>query len=278
MIVKRLNLKDEFAFLGDGGANPTLDIYLPDVMEYMTRYDWKRPCLVICPGGGYSMCSPREAEPIALEFLPEGFNVFVLTYTCAPAMFPTQIREVAATMELIYKNAKEWHCDTEKISIMGFSAGGHLAGHYSTMFDCKEVREVFPDSKAPNATVLCYPVITAENGKCHKGSFENLVGHHPLTDDEKHYFSLEYCVKENTPPAFIWHTAEDAIVPVYSSLAYANALSKHKIAFELHVFPRGSHGLATCNKQTVDGQEEDCEYNYVWFSEVKKWLKMMNLA
>lgn len=276
MIVKKLQLKDEFEFLGENGANPTLDIYLPS--EVMGRSDFKRPCMLICPGGGYRECSPREAEPIALNFLPEGFNVFVLTYTCAPAKFPTQIREAAAAMELIYKNADEWRCDTEKISIMGFSAGGHLAGHYSTMFDCKEVREVFPESKAPNGSVLCYPVISAEEGKCHKGSFENLVGHYPLNEGEKKYFSLEYCVKENTPLAFLWHTASDSVVPVYSSLAYANALSEHKIPFELRVFPEGQHGAATCDKQTLDDEKRCYPYDRVWIKEAIDWLKYMNLA
>ena len=105
------------------------------------------PAVLICPGGGYVMCSQRESEPVALNFLPEGYNVFVLTYSVAPHRFPTQLREVAAAMELIYANAAAWHCDTERVAIMGFSAGGHLAAHYSTCFDCPQVREIFPDSK-----------------------------------------------------------------------------------------------------------------------------------
>ncbi len=276
MIIKKLNLKDEFAFLGENGANPTLDVYLPD--EVMNRPDFKRPCMLVCPGGGYGFCSEREAEPIALHFLPKGFNVFVLWYTCAPAKFPTQIREVAAVMELIYKNADDWKCDTEKISVMGFSAGGHLAGHYSNMFDCKEIREVFPESKAPKGSVLCYPVISAEVGKCHEGSFENLTGHFPLTEEEMKYFSLEYCVSENTPPAFIWHTADDNCVPVYSSLAYAKALSEYKIPFELKIFPEGPHGLSTSDKQTMINEDNVCRYDHHWLEEARNWLEFMNLA
>lgn len=276
MIVKKLNLKDEFEFLGENGANPTLDVYIPD--EVMERKNYKRPCMLVCPGGAYSVCSPREAEPIGLSFLSENFNVFILTYTCAPAKFPTQIREVAAAMEVIYKNAEEWYCDTDKISIIGFSAGGHLAGHYSTMFDCDEVRCIFPESKSPNASVLCYPVISAVEGKCHEGSFENLVGHHPLTQDEMKKFSLEYCVKQNTPPAFIWHTAADEVVPVYSSLMYANALSEHKIPFELRIFPEGQHGVATCDVQTLDDFKPCYPYDRAWIKEAVDWLKYMNLA
>lgn len=276
MIVKNLELKNYFDFLGEDDRNPSVDVYLP--YDSLDREDYKRPCLVICPGGGYAFCSPREAEPIALKFLPEGFNVFVLWYSVAPHKFPTQIREVAALMELIHNNAKEWNCDTDKISIMGFSAGAHLAGHYSTMFDCEEVRELFPLSKAPKASILCYPVISAKEGKCHVGSFENLVGHYPLNDEEMKKFSLEYCVKDNTPPAFLWHTATDTCVPVYSSLAYANALSEHNISFELRIFPEGQHGVATCDSQTLDDYKPSYDYDKVWVKEASDWLKYMNLA
>ena len=276
MIHKKLELKEYFEFLGENGANPTLDIYLP--YDSMARKDRKRPCLLICPGGGYGACSLRESEPIALEFLPEGFNVFVLTYTCAPAKFPTQIREAAAAMELIYKNADEWHCDISKVSIMGFSAGGHLAAHYSTMFDCKEVREVFSESKAPNASVLCYPVITALEGKCHQLSFERLAGHYPLTEEELNYFCCDRCVDEKTPPAFIWHTFEDGAVPVVNSLLYAAALEKYKIPFELQIYPKGAHGLATCNYETIPDMTEVIAYNNKWLGQVKGWLKLMKLA
>ena len=280
MVYKTLHLKDYFSFLGENGADPTLDIYLPYNMPEMGWQDRKRPCMVVCPGGGYSMCSQRESEPIVMHFLPEGFNVFLLKYTCAPAKFPTQLREVAAVMELIYKNADEWNCDTSKVSIIGFSAGGHLAAHYSTMFDCKEVREVFPESKSVNGSILSYPVITAEEGKCHAGSFERLVGHYPLTEEEMNYFSVERCVKENTPPAFIWHTAADTCVPVISSLRYAAALSEHNIPFELQIYPEGRHGLATADLQTYNLADIDkaTQYGKKWLDQVKNWLKYMDLA
>ncbi len=277
MIYEKLNLKDYFSELAENSANPTLEIYLPCNMTEMNRQNQKRPCLVVCPGGGYGMCSQRESEPIALDFLPEGFNVFVLTYTCAPAKFPTQIREAAAVMELIYKNADKWNCDTSKVSIIGFSAGGHLAAHYSTMYDCKEVRELFPESKAVNGTILSYPVITAMENNCHKGSFQNLVGHYPLTEEEMDYFCPDRCVKENTPPAFIWHTAQDNAVPVISSILYANALSKCKIPFELQIYPYGWHGLSTSNAITNDNVNDAIIYNSKWVSQVKAWLKLMKL-
>lgn len=275
MKYEKLHLKDYFEFLGESEADPTLEIYLPYNMTEMNRQNQKRPCMVVCPGGGYGMCSQRESEPIGLHFLPEGFNVFVLTYSVAPYRFPTQIREVAAVMELIYKNADNWNCDTEKIAIIGFSAGGHLAAHYSTMYDCKEVREVFPESKAVNASVLSYPVITADPEVAHRGSFGNLLGYYPETKEEMEYFSCDCQVDEDTPPAFLWHTAEDTCVPVQNSLRYATALAEHKVPVELHIYPFGWHGLSTCDAQTVNNPPEQVVYDSAWLESVKKWLKLI---
>lgn len=272
---ERIELKNHFSFLGENGKNPTLDIYLPYNMVEMRREKQKRPCMLICPGGGYGMCSERESEVVAVHFLPEGFNVFVLTYSVAPNRFPSQLCEVAAAMELIYKNAEEWNCDTEKIAIMGFSAGGHLAAHYSTAFDCDEVRALFPESKAVNASVLCYPVISANARSAHMGSFLNLLGHNPENQDEENRFSCQKLVNEKTPPAFLWHTAEDKTVPVKNSLLYAEALSERGIPFELHIFPFGGHGLSTCDRHTIDDMTPVYEYNSVWLSYLKKWLKLI---
>ena len=206
--------------------------------------------------------------------MADGYNVFVINYSVAPHRFPCQLREVAAVMELIYKNADAWNCDTEKIAIIGFSAGGHLAAHYSTMYDCKEVREVFPDSKPVNASVLSYPVISADRDFAHMGSFKNLLGHEP-DEQEVKYFSCNNNVKENTPPAFLWHTAEDNSVPVKNSLVYAEALAKYKIPFELHVFPYGAHGLSTCDDQSCDNINDIHKYNTVWIDNAKKWLRLI---
>lgn len=270
-----IKLKDEFSFLGEEGRDPILELYLPYNMTEMHHENRKRPCMVVCPGGGYGMCSQRESEPIALKFLEEGFNVFVLTYSVAPNRFPTQIREVAAVMELIYKNADNWNCDTNKIAIIGFSAGGHLAAHYSTMFDCEEVRDVFPESKSVNASILCYPVISAEAVTAHMGSFENLLGHKPQSQEETDYFSCDKNVKPTTPPAFLWHTAEDTCVPLKNTLLYAEALWRNNVPVELHVYPFGGHGLSTCDSQTIDDMTSVFEYNAQWLSSSKKWLKLI---
>lgn len=111
-----------------------MDVYLPAPLEEMGREGQKRPVPVICPGGAYRFCSRREAEPIALHFLTDGYCVLVLSYSVAPKMFPRQLQEVAGVLELICQSAEQWHCDTEKIALMGFSAGGHLAAHYANAY------------------------------------------------------------------------------------------------------------------------------------------------
>ena len=271
---ERIRLKYYYNFLGEGGKDPTLDLYLPYNMPEINREKQKRPCLLICPGGGYGMCSERESEPVALHFLTEGFNVFVLKYSVAPYRFPSQLREVAASLELIHRFADLWNCDTKKIAIMGFSAGGHLAAHYSTMYDCKEVREVFPESKKVNASILSYPVITADPKCWHKGSFVNLLGHTPQTQEEENYFSCDRQVSEKTPPAFLWHASDDTCVPVKNSMLYAEALSENGIPFELHIYPYGGHGMSICDKQVHNKLNSNIEYDRDWLYSAKKWLKL----
>lgn len=275
MRCETIYLKDVFPQLGADGCNATLDTYIPYPMTEMGWDNRKRPCILICPGGGYGMVSKREAEPIALKFLEAGYNAFVVTYSVAPHRFPQQLLEVAAAMELIYQNAEEWHCDVTKIAITGFSAGGHLAAHYTNAYDCPEVRSVFPDSKPVQASILGYPVITSDRTHAHQGSFLNLLGEYPADDDVR--FSCEKLVSEKTPPAFLWHTAEDSCVPVENSLLYAAALSRYKIPFELHIYPYGWHGLATADGMSNEEDALDMRIRRAneWLENVKRWLKIL---
>ena len=270
-----IHLKDHFSFLGEDGRDPIVTAYLPYNMAEMKRQDWLRPCMIVCPGGGYHFCSEREAEVIGMQFLPEGYNVFVLEYSVSPHRFPVQLREIAALMELIYSNSKEWNCDTDKIAMIGFSAGGHLVCHYSNAYDWPEVREVFPESKCVNAAILSYPVISADPSFAHLGSFRHLTGHEELSVEEIAKFSCENMITEKTPPTFLWHTAEDPVVPVKNSLVYAQALAAKGIPFSLHVYPHGPHGLANVDIHS-NAPERLCPETVLaaqWLPDVKAWLK-----
>lgn len=275
MTYEIIHLKDRLPILGQDGCDPTAAVYLPDNLCEMQQENEKRPCLVICPGGSYEFCSQREGEPVALHFLPEGFNVFVLTYSVAPHRYPTQLREVAGLLELLHENADAWHCDVSHIAILGFSAGGHLAAHYATSYACPAVREIFPDSKPVQASVLCYPVITADPACAHLGSFDALTGKKNRTPAEIEQFSCDRQVRDGTPPAFLWHTAEDGLVPAMNSLLYAGALARHRIPFELHVYPYGGHGLSTGDRATVDQPGPVHDYAHSWLDCAKKWLRLM---
>lgn len=268
-----VSLKEHFAFLN--GSEAVLEAYLPYNMTEMCREHQRRPCVLICPGGGYAMCSQREAEPVALQYLKEGYNAFVLWYTVAPKHFPHALREVAASVELIHRNAEAWNCDESLVAILGFSAGGHLAALYSNAYDWPEVREVMPESKPVQASVLCYPVISADPAVAHMGSFECLLGHLPLTTEETERFSCDRLVRDTTPPAFLWHTSEDNCVPVQNSLRYATALADHHVPFELHIFPYGYHGMSLCTRETLDGEiTPGMQHAQCWVEESCRWLKL----
>ena len=271
----KTELSKHFGFIAESGADPVLEAYLPFNLSEMRRENEKRPSLLICPGGGYAMCSQREAEPIALNFLSEGFNVFVLWYSNSPFRFPVQLRETAAAMKLIEERAGEWNVDPADISIMGFSAGAHLAAQYSNLFDSDEVRSVVSEPLKPRLSLLCYPVITADERFTHSGSFENLLGHFPLDENEMKKHSCELLVTEKTPPTFLFHTASDGAVPVENSLLYSFALSRNGVPFELHVYPFGQHGLATSDRHTLDEVTDIQRYDADWISEAKRWLRLM---
>ncbi len=275
---KIIHLKDYFPRLGENDRDATVEAYLQTNMTEMGRQDCKRPVLIVCPGGGYEMCSQRESEPIAVSFLPDGFNVFTITYSVAPHRFPAQLQEMAALLELIHLHSDDWNCDTQKIVLIGFSAGGHLAAHYANAYDCPEVRALFPQSKPVNATVLAYPVISAEPGIGHMGSFDNLLGTQQRTEIEIERFSCDKLVSNHTPPAYLYHMAEDGTVAPENSLLYAKALMKRGVPCEMHLYPHGYHGTSTCDTQTVNDPRKDVVYSASWLFEAKAWLKYMGIV
>ena len=205
------------------------------------------------------------------SILEKGFSFFPTEWTLDGYRYISTFGD-----QIIHRNAESWNCDENHIAIMGFSAGGHLATHYSSNFDCAEVRSVFPESYPVAASILCYPVITADPAYTHLESIENVSGHKPITQEDVKRFSCELLVTEQTPPAYIWHTAEDQSVPVYNSFLYARALSEKHIPFEFHVFPFGAHGLATCDEQTNDGEiTARIAHNQRWIEESQQWLKLL---
>ena len=198
------------------------------VMDNSSEIDSQRlrPAVIVCPGGGYRFTSDREAEPIALKMNFFGCQSFVLRYSCAPAQYPTALFELATAVKLVRQRAAEFHVDPQKIVVLGFSAGGHLAANLATKWDQPELTEAgfVPAEIKPNALALGYPVITS-GAFAHEDSFNALLGE-KTTEESLNQVSLEKQVTEQTPPAFIWTIDDDATVPVENSLLYVRALKK----------------------------------------------------
>ena len=242
MKFENLKLKDYFPSLAD--SNASVDAY---IQTYDGELDVKdRPAMIIFPGGGYSGTSHRESEPVALAFAARGYQTFVVWYTCAPAQYPQQLIEGAAAVALVRKNAERFELDPKHISVLGFSAGGHLAGMVSSLYGEQVVVDALgeePSVMRPDSSVLCYPVVTLGEST-HFGSRNCLLGTHKEDPEMIRKLSLENAVTENTPPTFIWTTANDNAVPSENSLLLALALKAHNVPYELHVFGDGPHGLS----------------------------------
>lgn len=272
-----INIDIDYEKIGTAGTEfkPYMSVYIPDNSREID-INRKRPTVVICPGGGYSMTSDREAEPLAYKFLAADYNVIIVRYDVAPVRFPAQILEVAFAVSKAREMAEEWNVDTEKIVVMGFSAGGHLAASYCNLWNKEFVKEYFGfkgGENKPNGMILCYPVIMSEGGKIHAGSINNLLGEKVGDHELLNLVACEKQISEDTPPAFIWHTFEDTCVPVENSLAMVSALTAHNINTEFHLFPRGHHGLSLCNDAVYGNYQGSFKEVQDWIDMAIRWVK-----
>lgn len=235
----------------------------------------RRPCVLICPGGGYAMTSDREGEGLAVRFMEMGYHAAILRYSTVPeAVFPDAFLQAAACMKMLRECADKWFIDPERILIQGSSAGGHLAAMVSTYWHSTELAKILgatPEMIRPNGQILSYPVITAGTFR-NESSFKNLLGSQAEESLEE-ACSLELNVSEYTPKTFIWHTYEDSSVPVQNSLLYVNALVKAGVPVEFHLFPKGYHGLGTATdlSRSKDGRGVQVQCGQ-WMDLVKAWI------
>lgn len=267
------NKIDLYAYFGvkrPEGAKGYMNAY---ITERFDEYSAKRfrPAMIVFPGGGYWFRSEREAQPIALNYAVNGFQAFVVEYTVESespnAHHPVMLIEAAMAVAYVRENADKYFIQKDKIAVIGFSAGGHLAGSISTIFGDENIVNALKEKAAlcrPDASVLCYPVITFIH-PTHGGTRDACTNHNPALFEA---LSVEKNVTENTPPTFIWSTYEDNCVPIINSVLMAEALAENKVPFELHIFRKGYHGLSLCNDETSkDGVDA---INPV----AEEWLKM----
>ncbi|MGF7232386.1 alpha/beta hydrolase [Arachidicoccus sp.] len=241
--------------------NPTLTIYLPKPNNATGT------AIVICPGGGYgAVAINHEGYQIAEAFQKMGVAAFVLKYRLPSDLSMINksigpLQDAQRAIQLVKENAKEWHIDTARVGIAGFSAGGHLAACIGTHFQHNYIVNKNGISFRPTFMVLGYPVISFTDSLTHRGSRDNLIGKNP-SEKLIREFSNELQVTSNTPPAFIFQAENDATVEVENSIIFFQALHKHGVNAELLIYPKGSHGFGLNNPTTSSK----------WINECQKWM------
>ena len=221
---------------------PQVTVYLPSKKQATGA------AVVVCPGGGYGgLASSYEGHDIARWFNSFGVAGVVLDYRHRGKGYghPAPLQDAQRAIRLTRQRSAAWKIDPARIGIMGFSAGGHLASSAGTHFDqgdpqAKDIVE--RHSCRPDFMVLCYPVIAFGESYSHRGSQRNLLGPDP-TPELVRLMSSEKQVTDKTPPAFVWHTHEDRVVPSENAVQFYLALKRAKVPAELHLFLKGRHGL-----------------------------------
>lgn len=218
--------------------------------------------VIVFPGGGYARRADHEGEPVAKWLNSLGVSAFVLDYRVAPYRHPVPLLDAKRAMRYVRFHADSLGISSNRIGVLGFSAGGHLAATLATQFDIGDSSaqdEIERISSRPDFAVLCYPVIALQGPFAHRGSAENLLGA-DIDETLASNLSAQRMVTKDTCPTFLWHTADDESVAVENSMMYSLALRKHHIPFELHVYPSGRHGLGMADEDShVRGWTQACE-------------------
>lgn len=243
-----------------GGAK--LTVYLRTPSEAMPSA-LVRPLVLVVPGGGYNHVSPREGDPVALQFAAAGYHTAVLEYSVGDAAADFQpLRQISQAIGLVRPHAAAWGVEPEKIAVCGFSAGGHLALSSAVL--------TLPGAEGaaqprPNAVVLGYPVISA-GAYAHRGSFEQLAASQDPAAQQ--VFSLEDKITPEVPPVFVWHTMEDQTVPVENTLLLTAALRRAGVPCEVHLFQKGVHGTSISTAEVG----ADSAHRRHWMPLALEWL------
>lgn len=243
-------------------AIPTLSLFLPKDSKP------NRAAVLIFPGGGYQhLAIDKEGTKVAQWFNTLGIAAVVVKYRLPNDKIMKNknigpLQDAQQAVRYIRENAEKYNIDPNKIGILGFSAGGHLASTLATHYDDKVYETTSKISARPDFSLLIYPVITMQNEVTHKGSQFNLLGENP-SETVLEYFSNEKKVTAHTPPTFLVHASDDTVVLPENSINYYLALKKNGVSAELHVYEKGGHGFGLGVQDTSKFWTRDCE----------EWLK-----
>lgn len=241
-------------------TNPTFTAFIPENKDI-------KSAVIICPGGGYhTQLMDREGNNVAKEFNKLGIAAFVLKYRLPNDILTDErpfapLKDAQQTIYLIRKNAKQWGIDPDKIGIMGFSAGGHLAASLGVHYDSILIENNQNINLRPDFMILINPVISFSDSIGHQGSKENLLGQSPNIE-KVNFFSNELHVNKNTPKSILIHTNDDSVVDVKNSLFFYMRLKDNKVPTELHIYSRGNHGFL----QIPEFEE--------WFNRCIHWMRI----
>ena len=266
MITQTIDLYEYFGTARGGAKKGTLTAIRHGQMPEL-GVEKERPAMLVIPGGGYAMVSEREAEPVALKFFSQGFDAFILDYDVAPVCYPAQIVQAGMAMLYLRREAENLYISKDHIAAVGFSAGGHLLGCISLLWDDPALRALFGDECEkirPDASVYSYPVITSEKGVAHEGSFVNFCGN---SGAKAEGYSLEKKVRPGVSPSFIWATTTDNAVAVENSVLLYSALHAAGNDVEMHIFAEGQHGLSTCDAEVYPQEPQE-----PYYKQCRKWI------
>jgi acetyl esterase/lipase len=251
------------------GAQGTEDKDIPTITVYLPRTTPAgMSAVIICPGGGYSgLAMNHEGRQVANYMNSLGVMAFVLKYRLGPKYHhPVELGDAQRAIRTLRSHAAEWHIAADRIGIVGFSAGGHLAMSASTHFDAGQAAggdAVDRVGSRPDFAVLGYPVISLVEAWTHKGSKNNLLGPDPDPELAKS-LSGEQAVTKETPPTFIFQTNADTTVPAENATYYFLALRKAGVPVELHVFEKGPHGMGLAMEDPANSE---------WSKLLTNWLR-----
>lgn len=240
----------------------------PTITPYIAKDNTNGGCVIVCPGGGYvDIAVEKEGEKPALALNENHITAFVLQYRIKPYGKDAILSDIFRAIRYVRAHAEEFGIDPDKIAVMGFSAGGHLAAmsleHYDE--DEQKLDDVDKVSAKPNYGILCYPVISLKDELTHETTRKQFLGAENVKNEDLILqYSAEEGVTKDTPPVFIWHCENDQTVPSANSEKFAAAMEKAGVDCELHIYPFGAHGVGMAEGNSNAGE---------WFPSCIKWLQ-----